>query len=99
MALSLSALLFGRTFNPKEDFWYSFLSEAESSPGHSAAGSFGSIEKSNDLIGNRTLDLPACSDYVTAFHDIYEFRKKAIVVSQITDSQSYSAIFSLLSLS
>jgi hypothetical protein len=29
--------------------------------GHSAAGKIRSIEKSNDLIGNRTRDLPACS--------------------------------------
>jgi hypothetical protein len=29
--------------------------------GHSAAGRIRSIEKSNDLIGNRTRDLPACS--------------------------------------
>jgi hypothetical protein len=29
--------------------------------GHSGAGSIRSIEKSNDLIGNRTRDLPACS--------------------------------------
>jgi hypothetical protein len=29
--------------------------------GHSAAGRIKSIEKSNDLIGNRTGDLPACS--------------------------------------
>jgi hypothetical protein len=29
--------------------------------GHSAAGWIGSIEKSNDLIGNRTRDIPACS--------------------------------------
>jgi hypothetical protein len=29
--------------------------------GHIAAGRITSIEKSNDLIGNRTRDLPACS--------------------------------------
>jgi hypothetical protein len=29
--------------------------------GHSAAGRIRSIEKSNDLIGTRTRDLPACS--------------------------------------
>jgi hypothetical protein len=29
--------------------------------GHSAAGKIRSIEKSNDLIGNRNRDLPACS--------------------------------------
>jgi hypothetical protein len=29
--------------------------------GHTAAGSIRSIEKSNELIGNRTRDIPACS--------------------------------------
>jgi hypothetical protein len=29
--------------------------------GHNAAGRIRSIEKSNDLIGNRTRNLPACS--------------------------------------
>jgi hypothetical protein len=46
---------------PQEDSWYSFLLEAESIQGHSAAGRIRSIEKSNDLIGNQTHDLPACS--------------------------------------
>jgi hypothetical protein len=46
---------------PQEDSWYSFLLEVESNPGHSAAGRIRSIEKSNDLFGNRTRDLPACS--------------------------------------
>jgi hypothetical protein len=35
--------------------------EAESIRGHSAAGRIKSIEKLNDLIGNRTRDFPACS--------------------------------------
>jgi hypothetical protein len=48
-------------FTPQEDFWYSFLLEAESTPSHSAAGTITSIEKFSDLIGNRTGDLPACS--------------------------------------
>jgi hypothetical protein len=41
----------------QEDSWYSFLSRPQ---GHSAGGRLRSIEKSNDLIGNRTRDLPAC---------------------------------------
>jgi hypothetical protein len=45
----------------QEDSWYSFLLEAESTPGHSEAGRISSIEKSNDLIGNRNRGLPACS--------------------------------------
>jgi hypothetical protein len=41
----------------QEDSWYSFLLAAESTQGHSAVGRIRSIEKSNDLIGNRTHDL------------------------------------------
>jgi hypothetical protein len=41
-------------FIPQEDSWYSFLLEAGSTPGPP------SIEKSNDFIGVRTRDLPAC---------------------------------------
>jgi hypothetical protein len=46
---------------PQEDSWYSFLLEAESTEGHSAAAKIRPIKKSNDLIGNRTRDLPACN--------------------------------------
>jgi hypothetical protein len=42
---------------PGNNFWYR-LSWPR---GHSAAGRIRSIEKSNELIGNRTRDLPACS--------------------------------------
>jgi hypothetical protein len=55
MAVSLSALYL------QEDSWYSFLLEAESTQGHGTAWRIRSIEKSNDLIGIRTRDLPACS--------------------------------------
>jgi hypothetical protein len=43
----------------QEDSWYSFLLGRLQA--HSAVGSIRSIEKSNDLIGNRTRQLPACS--------------------------------------
>jgi hypothetical protein len=39
-------------FTLQEDSWYSFLLEAESTPGTYAAGRIRSIEKSNDLVGN-----------------------------------------------
>jgi hypothetical protein len=46
----------------QEYSWYSFLLEAESTPGpHSAPGRIRPIEKSNNLVGNRTSNLPACS--------------------------------------
>jgi hypothetical protein len=39
------------TLYPQEDSWYSFLLEAESTQGHSAAGRIRWIKKSNDLTG------------------------------------------------
>jgi hypothetical protein len=48
-------------FTPQEDSWFSFLLEAESTLGHSAAGSIRSTEKYSDLIWIRTRDLPACN--------------------------------------
>jgi hypothetical protein len=39
------------TLFTKEDPWHLFLSEAESTQGHSAGGRIRPIEKSNDLIG------------------------------------------------
>ena len=52
--------------------WYSFLLEAESTQGHSAAGRITSKKNSNDPFGNGTHDLPACSTVVkrTALHDV-----------------------------
>jgi hypothetical protein len=46
---------------PQVDSWYLFLLEASETQGHSAAGRNRSIEKSSDLIENRTRDLLACS--------------------------------------
>jgi hypothetical protein len=40
---------------------YSFLLDAVSTQGHSAARRFRSMKNSSDSIGNRTRDLPACS--------------------------------------
>jgi len=41
--------------------WYSFPIEAESTPGHSAAGRIMLMKNSIDTIGNQTHDLPTCS--------------------------------------
>ena len=41
--------------------WYSFLLETESTPDPSAAGRIMLLKNSNDTVGNRTRDLPACS--------------------------------------
>jgi hypothetical protein len=57
MEMNLSSL---RAY-PQEDSWYSFMLEADRPQGHSAAGRIESIEKSNDLIGNRTRHLRASS--------------------------------------
>jgi hypothetical protein len=51
-------------FTPSKIPVCSFLLEAESTPPraiHSAVGRIRSLEKSKDLIGKRTRDLPACS--------------------------------------
>jgi hypothetical protein len=47
MAVSLSALRTDRPL-PQEDSWYSFLLEAEWTPGHSAVRIIRSIEKFNE---------------------------------------------------
>jgi hypothetical protein len=62
-----AASLTGRPpFIPQENSWYSFLLDAESAQGHSAAGRIRSTGKSNDLIGFRTRDLAACNKQQTA---------------------------------
>jgi hypothetical protein len=49
---------------PKEGFWYSFLFDAESILGYSAAGRIRPIEKKIiDLMGNQTRDLPAYNNF------------------------------------
>ena len=47
----LSAVLTGRLYPPRKYYWYSFLLEAESTRGHSAAGRIMSMKNSNDTIG------------------------------------------------
>jgi hypothetical protein len=46
---------------PRKYLWCLFLWIAESTSKHSAAGRIMSMKNSNDTIGNRTRDLPACS--------------------------------------
>jgi hypothetical protein len=48
-----------------EDFWYPLLLEAKCS--HSATERIRSIEKSNDLIGNRTRELPCVPPFSVRF--------------------------------
>jgi hypothetical protein len=49
-------------FTPHEDFWYSFLLEAESTQGHNAAGRIRSTEKKIQLPHRESnLRFPACS--------------------------------------
>jgi hypothetical protein len=62
MAVRLSALRAGRPpFTPKKIPGTHFCQRLSRSQGHSAAGKIRSIEKSNNLIGTRTRDLPARS--------------------------------------
>jgi hypothetical protein len=58
----MSALRSGRPFPPPhEDSWYSFVLEAESTPGpYLRLEGLGKLKKIH-LIGTRTRDLPACS--------------------------------------
>jgi hypothetical protein len=48
-------------FTPRKIPGTHFRQRLSRPQGHSAAGRIRSIEKSSDLIGNRTRDLPACS--------------------------------------
>jgi hypothetical protein len=58
VAVGLSVLRAGRPLPSGRFLVLIYLSRPE---GHSAAGKMRSSEKSNDLIGSRTPDLPACS--------------------------------------
>jgi hypothetical protein len=72
---------------PQEDSWYSFLSESQSTQGHNAAGRIRSIEKCNDINGNRTRDLPACSkvkETSTGYSYINEDNDSSIKVKLMT---------------
>jgi hypothetical protein len=53
--VKLSAVRTGRFYLPRKYSWYSFMVEAQSTPGPQSMKNF------NDTIANRTRDLPACS--------------------------------------
>jgi hypothetical protein len=62
MAVRLSALRVGRPpFAPRKIPGAYFCYRLSRRQGHIAVGRIRAIEKSNDLIGNRTRDLPAFS--------------------------------------
>jgi hypothetical protein len=61
MVVRLSALRAGRPSPPRNIPGTHLRWRLSRPEGHSAAGRIRSTEKSNDLIGNRTRDLPACS--------------------------------------
>jgi hypothetical protein len=57
----LSALPTGRLYPTGKYSWYKFMLEAGVNPrGYIATGRIMSMKNSNDNIGNRTSDLPAC---------------------------------------
>jgi hypothetical protein len=60
MAVRLSALCVGSPLPSRKIPGTPFCWRLSRPQGHSAAGRITSIEKSNDLTGNRTRDLPAC---------------------------------------
>ena len=49
------------SLHPKKYSWYSFLFEAESTPGLNTTGRIMSKKNSSETIGNRARDLPTCS--------------------------------------
>jgi hypothetical protein len=60
MAVKMSALQAGRPL-PRERFLVLIsVKRLSRTQGHSTAGRVRSTEKSNDLIGNRTRDIPTC---------------------------------------
>jgi hypothetical protein len=61
MAVSLSGLTRRQPFILRKIPGIHFCWRLSRPQGHSAAGMIRSIEKSNDLIGNRTRVFPACS--------------------------------------
>jgi hypothetical protein len=61
MAVRLSALRDGRPLPPGRFLVLISVKRLSRPQGHRAAGKIRSIEKSNELIGNRIRDLPACS--------------------------------------
>jgi hypothetical protein len=61
MAMKLSALRAGCNLPPGRFLVLISVKRPRRPQGHSEAGRIRLIEKSNDLIGNRTCDLPACS--------------------------------------
>jgi hypothetical protein len=61
MAVRLSALPGRPPFNPRNIPGTHFCSRLSRPQGHNEAGRIRSIETANNLIGNRTRDLPACS--------------------------------------
>jgi hypothetical protein len=62
MAVRLSALRADRPrFTPRKILGTHFCQRLSRPQSHSTAGRIRSIENSNDLIGIRTRDLPACS--------------------------------------
>jgi hypothetical protein len=62
MGVSLLALCAGRATPPRKIPSTHFCSRLSRSQGHSTAGRIRSVEKSNDPIGNRSRDIPACSE-------------------------------------
>jgi hypothetical protein len=61
MAVRLSALHIGCPLHPRNIPGTHFSYRLSRPQGHNAAGRIRSIEKSNDIISNRTLHLPACN--------------------------------------
>jgi hypothetical protein len=68
MVVMLSVLCVGRPLPSVRFLVLTSVKQTLSRPqGHGAVGIIMSITKSNDLFGNQTLDLPACSSAATNY--------------------------------
>jgi hypothetical protein len=90
LAVRLSVSLACRALPYDEVNWYSFLLEAESTPGPSAAGRTRSSEKSSH-VGNRARHLPACSVVPQGTHyrvpTVY-----SVIYKVINNSRTYAIL-------
>jgi hypothetical protein len=65
MAMRFLALRVGRRLSPRKIPGTHFSQRLSRPRGHNAAGRIVSIEKSNDLTGNRTRNFPACTNQLS----------------------------------
>jgi hypothetical protein len=78
-------------FTPRKFSGTHFCQRLSRTQGHSAAGRIRSIEKSNDLVGNRNRDLPACS-IMLKLTTLPRAPKRAVSTSSFTASNDVTSL-------